>query len=112
MEGRRLKDGEELPYPIRDEGEILSRFADLWAAPDLSPGAALPVAPPALRKLVRGALFCREFWGEDLGAYPAIAEEVGAALETILRDGMAAALARAAGGPESAATEALPGVPR
>ncbi|MDR1445240.1 MAG: tagaturonate reductase [Treponema sp.] len=83
MEGRRA--GE--PYPIKDDQNILRRFAALWAALDGVSGS------PAL--LVHEVLSCRDWWGEDLSAYPAVEDAVTMALETILRDGIAAALAQA-----------------
>ncbi|MDR3147062.1 MAG: tagaturonate reductase [Treponema sp.] len=91
MEGRRTKDGVESRYPIRDDGEILRRFAELWAAPDH----------------VHEVLSCRELWGEDLGLYPALEDAVRAALKTILHEGVGAALAQAAGGPDTRAAGAL-----
>jgi altronate hydrolase len=101
MEGCRIINGEKLRYPIRDDGETLRRFAELWATVDKAPDsvrAAPPDLPdsPAIRELVHRALSCRELWGEDLGVYPALEDAVRAALETILRDGIGAALARAA----------------
>jgi mannitol-1-phosphate/altronate dehydrogenase len=138
MEGRRIKGGWELPYPIRDDERALRYFVDFWAALDAARGcpaaaaagdvnrgagtaagmnadtgtnvdvnavvpaglsAALPAAPdsPVLQELVHGLLSRRDLWGEDLGRYPALEVAVAEALGTILRDGMGAALARAAG---------------
>jgi mannitol-1-phosphate/altronate dehydrogenase len=85
MEGRRA--GE--PYPIRDDGDILRRFAALWAAAD--GGRGVPDSP-ALEGLVRAVLGRRDWWGEDLNDYPGIGEAVTTALGTMLRDGAAAAL--------------------
>jgi mannitol-1-phosphate/altronate dehydrogenase len=88
MEGRR---GEE-SYPIKDDGEILRRFALLWAAVDKT-----AADPPALGELVRAVLACRDWWGEDLNAYAGIGEAVLESLALILREGMGEALTRAAG---------------
>jgi mannitol-1-phosphate/altronate dehydrogenase len=101
MEGRRA--GE--PYLIRDDGDILRRFAALWAAADRTGGYDVPDSP-ALEGLVRAVLGCRDWWGEDLNDYPGIGEAVTAALGTILKDGhtigyadgMAAALKQALAG--------------
>ncbi|MDR0669737.1 MAG: tagaturonate reductase [Treponema sp.] len=87
MEGCRIKNQEEFRYPIRDNGEILRYFADIWTAPDGS------------RNLVHRALSCPELWGEDLSLYPALEDAVSAALETMLTEGTGAALSRALGGP-------------
>jgi mannitol-1-phosphate/altronate dehydrogenase len=91
-EGRRIK---ESRYPIRDDGEILRRFAELWTLVDKAPDA------PVIRNLVHATLSCRELWGEDLGVYPALEDAVRTALETILRDGMGAALTRALEEPDA-----------
>ncbi|MDR2177429.1 MAG: tagaturonate reductase [Treponema sp.] len=102
MEGRRTKNGENSPYPIRDDGEILRYFADLWAAfdkaPNPQPALSTPAAlePPMIQELVHKALSRRELWGEDLSVYPALEEAVRGALEIILKDGVGAALEQAA----------------
>ncbi|MDR2375786.1 MAG: tagaturonate reductase [Treponema sp.] len=85
MEGCRIKNQKEFHYPIRDNREILQYFADIWTAPD----------GPTMRDLVHKALSCPELWGEDLSLYPALEDAVSAALETMLKDGIGAALLRA-----------------
>ena len=109
MEGRRAEEF----YPIRDEEEILRRFAALWDRAAASGGAACrdaefgsgssgSAAPvydlPVLAELVRAVLSFRDWWGEDLNAYAGLGEAVAENLALILRAGMGEALARAAGG--------------
>ncbi|MDR0641599.1 MAG: tagaturonate reductase [Treponema sp.] len=108
MEGRRA--GEF--YPIRDDEEILRRFAALWDAAAASgaadcrgaesgSGSSGPPAPAydlsSLAELVRAVLSFGDWWGEDLNAYSGIGEAVTENLALILRAGMGEALARAAG---------------
>jgi tagaturonate reductase len=88
MEGRRA--GES--YPIRDEEEILRRFAALW---DRAIKAAYDL--PILAELVRAVLSSQDWWGEDLNVYSGIREAVTENLALILQVGMGEALARAAG---------------
>jgi mannitol-1-phosphate/altronate dehydrogenase len=101
-EGRRA--GE--PYPIRDDEAVLRRFAALWAAADRT---APVYDPAALDELVRAVLGSRDWWGEDLNAYPALGEAVGESLGLILREGPGEALAAALrdpGGPPPGQTGA------
>jgi tagaturonate reductase len=71
-----------LDYPIRDDAEVLATVADAWAAKG-----------DDYRGLTQALLGQKALWGEDLTALPGLAELVAAALATIARDGMRAALA-------------------
>jgi tagaturonate reductase len=73
-------------YPVRDDEDILKRFAEWYAAAgDLAAG-------DAARGLVHEVLSAAGFWGEDLSAVPGLEEAVFAHFGAIQNHGVRSAL--------------------
>jgi tagaturonate reductase len=73
-------------YPIKDDEDILKRFAEWYAAAgDLAAG-------DAARGLVHEVLSAAGFWGEDLSAVPGLEEAVSAHFGAIQNHGVRSAL--------------------
>jgi mannitol-1-phosphate/altronate dehydrogenase len=82
LQGRR--NGEA--YPVKDDEDILKRFAAWYA------GAGEPADDAAARRLVHAVLSAAGFWGEDLAAVPGLEEAVSAHFAAIQTHGVRSAL--------------------
>jgi tagaturonate reductase len=74
-------------YPIRDDLQVLNFFYDAWADVDATDGSAL-------ESMVKRVLAHTPFWETDLNRLPGLTSRVTHSIQTILTDGMPAALAR------------------
>ncbi|MDR0386843.1 MAG: tagaturonate reductase [Treponema sp.] len=71
-------------YPIQDDEEVVKRFAALYAA---SGGAG---------EIAAAVLASKDWWGEDLRAYPGLEDAVSAYLAAILETGIRPVIERLA----------------
>jgi tagaturonate reductase len=68
-------------YPIRDDEEVLKRFAALY-------GAAQGDGAEKARRIARAVLSSADWWGEDLCAYPGLEDSVSACLAAVWGSGI------------------------
>jgi tagaturonate reductase len=86
-EGRLQAKRPQGSYLIRDDLQVLNFFYDAWADVDAADGSAL-------ESMVKRALAHTPFWGTDLNRLSSLTSYVTQSIQTILTDGMPAALAR------------------
>jgi tagaturonate reductase len=75
-----VRNGES--YPIKDDGEVLERFAAFYKMDE----------PNKARVVAQAALSCADWWGEDLTAVTGLLDEVAARLDGIWKNGVKAEL--------------------
>jgi tagaturonate reductase len=68
-------------YPIRDDAEILKRFAALYAE-------AEERSPESARIIVHAVLSSADWWGLDLSALPGLEDAITACLVSIWQSGV------------------------
>jgi tagaturonate reductase len=82
-------------YPIKDDEDVLKRFAALYA--EAGPG------PEAAAKIVHTVLGYADWWGEDLTTYPELETAVSRYLAAIRKSGIAAVIGEVTGSAGGAA---------
>ncbi|GHU87165.1 altronate oxidoreductase [Spirochaetia bacterium] len=78
-------------YPIKDDEDVLKRFAALYAE------AGDSVDPAAAQKIVHTVLGYADWWGEDLIKYPELEAAVSGHLAAIRKSGIAAVIGEVTG---------------
>ncbi|MGD9368645.1 MAG: tagaturonate reductase [Desulfobacteraceae bacterium] len=86
-EGRLQAKRPQDDYLVSDDLQVLNFFYDAWSDLDPADGSAL-------ESMVKRVLARTPFWGIDLNTLPGLASRVTQSIQTILTDGMPAALAR------------------
>jgi len=76
----------EQSYPIRDNNEVQTLFAEFWRT--------WTISPDTLANLVRSVLGDPRLWGEDLNLVAGLGEQVLTALAGMISDGVIETLAK------------------
>jgi tagaturonate reductase len=84
-------------YPIKDDEDVLKRFAALYAE------AGSSTDPATAQKIVHTVLGYADWWGEDLTKYPELETAVSGHLAAIRKSGIAALIGQIAGSANGAA---------
>jgi tagaturonate reductase len=86
-EGRLQAKGPQGRYLICDDDTVVQFFYSAWAGVNLTDGSAI-------ESMVKRVLAHTPFWGMDLNTLPDLTSRAAQSIQTILADGMPAALVR------------------